>query len=513
MTTEIHRASFTAELRSARETKDKGHVKARVAAYDVEYQMGFRLRHVIEAGAFESGVTVPVFFGHSWTDGTPPIGHGSVTTSGRGLDLDAQLFLASEDGRRVFDSIKARALKEWSIAYKILKFTETTTDDGWTTVRISEAELLEASSVLRGANPETETLQVAAASAVDLDQLERKSGVTHVTEVADVVTEMRQATDRKQRIRERFGIQVEPYSTSGFDAMVSAMEHEVARGFVGERVWSLSKADTRAFLSADPDPLGGDAGFLPTEASHQAVPAGPLDLVTLTPHPEGSIKLPSVTRTTPAGLLAAGGTASDLGFGATGGAETMARVVASASFDKGALDANGIRLPSILRALRDGIREGTNIALTTADGSIDGFRGIKTVVGRQTLAAGALSKVVALARSARLVQDAGFGGGGGLGLIGNPTSVTESLLGQTIRNEVPAISTYIAAKAFTTGGEFVTGDWQSGCELFVQPVAISMSVDHSNNFVAGRLTFVAELRCRPWWKQPTAFVHVTGLVA
>src|SRR5690606_5985134 len=79
----------------------------------------------------------------------------------RGLVIEGEFFLDTEDGRSVYHGIKAKALREWSIGYRILQAEVDDSDDSKRVVRVSDAELLEASSVLRGANPETDTLKVA----------------------------------------------------------------------------------------------------------------------------------------------------------------------------------------------------------------------------------------------------------------------------------------------------------------------------------------------------------------
>lgn len=164
-------ASFDVEVLKAEtsEDGDKGHVEAIVSAYGVPYRMGFMTLHNMQDGAFSASIdadpVVPVFWQHNWDwSEQPPIGTGDaseVTAPKAGLKIAADFFLDSESGRSVFNSIKAKALKQWSIGYRITKFNVEEDEKGFRVINIEAADLLEASSVLRGANPDTETLKVA----------------------------------------------------------------------------------------------------------------------------------------------------------------------------------------------------------------------------------------------------------------------------------------------------------------------------------------------------------------
>jgi HK97 family phage prohead protease len=164
-------ASFDFKILKAEESDDgkRGQVTALVSAYDVEYRMGGfgrPIMHIIQLGAFanslKSNSTIPLFWQHNWDLGErPPIGVASAHEEPRGLVIEGEFFLDTEDGRSVYHGIKAKALREWSIGYRILQAEVDDSDDSKRVVRVSDAELLEASSVLRGANPETDTLKVA----------------------------------------------------------------------------------------------------------------------------------------------------------------------------------------------------------------------------------------------------------------------------------------------------------------------------------------------------------------
>lgn len=164
-------ASFEVEILEAEEANegDTGHVEAIVSAFDVDYRMGWRTKHRITANAFKASLarsaTVPVFFQHNWAwSEQPPIGTGVASTVASpkpGLKVSSDFFLDTESGRSTFRAIKAGALREWSIGYRITKYEVEEDDDGFEIVIVNEADLMEASSVLRGANPGTETLKVA----------------------------------------------------------------------------------------------------------------------------------------------------------------------------------------------------------------------------------------------------------------------------------------------------------------------------------------------------------------
>lgn len=161
-------ASFDVEILKAEESADgkKGHVVALVSVYNLDYTMGWRAKHRVLDGAFSASIAsqpaVPIFWQHNWSwSEQPPIGTGIASEQGRGLQVAADFFLDTEAGRSVFNAIAAGALKQWSIGYRVMKYSVEETDDGFDIIHIQEAELLEASSVLRGANPETDTLLVA----------------------------------------------------------------------------------------------------------------------------------------------------------------------------------------------------------------------------------------------------------------------------------------------------------------------------------------------------------------
>jgi HK97 family phage prohead protease len=186
-------ANFKVEIETAEKVGDRGKVTALVSVYDLPYRMGFATYHQIEFGAFAKSLAqnanVPLFWQHNWSwSEQPPIGVGTASESERGLVVEGELFLDTEAGRSVFNAMKAGALREWSIGYQINRY-EIEEGDEFDTIHAKEIELLEASSVLRGANPETETLKVASEADV----------IGKLTEVVEIVTKLSAAVAELQQ--------------------------------------------------------------------------------------------------------------------------------------------------------------------------------------------------------------------------------------------------------------------------------------------------------------------------
>ena len=143
-----------------------GQVSALVSAYDVEYQIGHKLFHTIKAGAFAEykGTVVPLFWQHAWDwSERTPIGVATADETDEGLVVTGTLWLDIPEALAVWRSNKAGALTEWSIGYGVRQSANEVTKADGLHLDVTAGELLEASSVLRGANPATRTLQTAAA--------------------------------------------------------------------------------------------------------------------------------------------------------------------------------------------------------------------------------------------------------------------------------------------------------------------------------------------------------------
>ena len=193
----VYHANFEFEVLKAEEDGDKGNVEAIVSAFNVDYRMGFLTKHRITPNAFRDSIAkqanIPIFFQHNWDwSEQPPIGTGvasTVMSPKAGLKVASSFFLDTEAGRATFRAIKAGALREWSIGYRIQDFQIEENDDGMKVVVVNRAELWEASSVLRGANPDTETLKVARQFPPELHEtMERIAGfMQSTTEMFDVI--------------------------------------------------------------------------------------------------------------------------------------------------------------------------------------------------------------------------------------------------------------------------------------------------------------------------------------
>lgn len=217
-------ASFEIEVVEAEESDDgdTGHVEAIVSAFDVDYRMGFMTKHRITTGAFKAslaqGSNIPIFFQHNWSwSEQPPIGTGvaSVVANPKpGLKVAADFFLDTDSGRSTFRAIKAGALREWSIGYRISKYEVEEDDDGFDVVIVNEADLMEASSVLRGANPGTETLKVASALPAEVEE-----AMTTIAGFMQSSTQMFDLIDKRfESLEEAHGMLLDSLEDAGFKA-------------------------------------------------------------------------------------------------------------------------------------------------------------------------------------------------------------------------------------------------------------------------------------------------------
>lgn len=164
---------FPVRLRAAEgDDAPEGVLVGTAAAYNVEYPIGFGMREVISSGAFGDALKkrdgkIPIFFQHDWTN---PIGTASATETKDGLDVEARLFVnENERARSVFLAAKEGALREWSIGFRpiVVRTDEESPDVEF----VDEGELLEASVVVKGANPETEMTEVRSYTAAELRKL------------------------------------------------------------------------------------------------------------------------------------------------------------------------------------------------------------------------------------------------------------------------------------------------------------------------------------------------------
>ena len=166
---------LTLRLRAAEKNDDgdgvEGVLLGSAAGYGVEYGVGPGVKESLRAGAFEAslaerGGVLPVFYAHAWSPQKsmvpqPPIGAALADSGKDALAVEAKLFLDdSEAARSVFRAAEAGALREWSVGYIANAVETRENEDGTITEEIVEAELLEVSVVLKGANPQTEIAAV-----------------------------------------------------------------------------------------------------------------------------------------------------------------------------------------------------------------------------------------------------------------------------------------------------------------------------------------------------------------
>ena len=147
------------ELRAA-EDLGEGVVRGVVTTFDDPYPIGRSLREVITRSTFDLSQSVPLFFEHRWGDG--PIGVSrSLAAGSDGLEAEFELFLDDPRARSVWRAMKAGALREFSIGFMPTELTEERSAEH-TTEKIIKGDLIEVSSVVRGANPNTETVSTRA---------------------------------------------------------------------------------------------------------------------------------------------------------------------------------------------------------------------------------------------------------------------------------------------------------------------------------------------------------------
>lgn len=159
-----HAVGIPGKILAAEDGEDgRGTIRALVSAYNVRYRIGYATFHTIEPGAFadQIGDRLPMFWQHNWDWAErPPIGDAEAEESDDGLILDGVMYTdLGGDAAQVYAGLKSGALTQWSIGYRVLE-TRVDEDDDFHFF-VTKGELLEGSSVLRGANPATDTLEVA----------------------------------------------------------------------------------------------------------------------------------------------------------------------------------------------------------------------------------------------------------------------------------------------------------------------------------------------------------------
>lgn len=152
----------TVTLRSA--SLDGSRLTGTASAYGISYPVGNGVREVIQRGAFGASLAqrsiVPVFYGHGLVAGQPwthpPIGVATASETAAGLRTSIELFTAdSEDARVVAAAANRGALRELSIGFEPTPngVRVERTRSGDRLERITQAQLIEVSLVVRAANP------------------------------------------------------------------------------------------------------------------------------------------------------------------------------------------------------------------------------------------------------------------------------------------------------------------------------------------------------------------------
>jgi HK97 family phage prohead protease len=139
----------------------EGRFEALVSDYSQTYDIGWGWRERILPGAFAESIaanpTIPICWEHDWRGG--PIGHGEASETSHGLIVRGELYTdADPTVGRIWRSMQARAVNEWSVAFFPQKIVNT--DEEKNTDLIERGDLVEATVCFRGANPGTETLDL-----------------------------------------------------------------------------------------------------------------------------------------------------------------------------------------------------------------------------------------------------------------------------------------------------------------------------------------------------------------
>lgn len=141
-----------------------GTFSAVVSTYSLEYDIGWGWTEQILPGCFTESIaahpTIPVYHQHDWD--SAPIGSCQPSEQGSGLEVSGQLYVGAEFAdpfvKRIYQAMLDEALEEWSIGFwpEEISWSE----DSPTCDSIVKGDLAEASICVRGANPETGTLEL-----------------------------------------------------------------------------------------------------------------------------------------------------------------------------------------------------------------------------------------------------------------------------------------------------------------------------------------------------------------
>lgn len=163
---ELRHRAFALQVRDVAEGEPLGQVTGLITTYNAPYDIGWGWREQITPGTFAESLMqcngrIAIYLQHNHIRGAAPIGVAEVRDTGNGLVADAQLYMEEHpDAPAVYRALKDGTLREWSIGY----WTEDYTEDANARMdTVTKGDLAEASIVLRGANPETDTFSVRSA--------------------------------------------------------------------------------------------------------------------------------------------------------------------------------------------------------------------------------------------------------------------------------------------------------------------------------------------------------------
>ena len=182
-----------------RATPDQGAgtFEAVVSTYELEYDIGWGWTEQIQAGCFADSIkahpTIPIFYNHQWEAG--PIGSGQPVEQGDKLVVAGALYLGQGHlVDRVYQAMIDNALEEWSIGFwpEEMSWTE----DNPTCDVIVAGDLAEASVCVRGANPDTGTVDLAGKPAwIAGDERTREREVMRIRSLAGGAPPRRRSDD------------------------------------------------------------------------------------------------------------------------------------------------------------------------------------------------------------------------------------------------------------------------------------------------------------------------------
>lgn len=154
---------------------EPGTFEATVSTYGSPYDVGYGFVETIQAGAFKAaqGRTIAVMLGHDWSGG--PLGSAVVRDTSAGLGVAGRLYVdTSERARVCHQAMLDGAMDRWSVAFMPLTISTDPSDPLAET--IVDADLIEVSLCLRGANPDAQTVDVRARSGFGTGMVRTRGG-------------------------------------------------------------------------------------------------------------------------------------------------------------------------------------------------------------------------------------------------------------------------------------------------------------------------------------------------